>query len=46
MAKIFTLYDPKGNKYETGDKTEAVRLKAHGYTETKPKSAASKSDTK
>jgi hypothetical protein len=44
MAK-FTLYDRDGKKYETGDKTEAVRLKsAHGYTETAPKSSSPKSD--
>lgn len=42
----FTLYDPNGVKYDTNDKTEAVRLvQAHGYSETAPKSSGgSKSD--
>ena len=43
MAK-HTLYHPQtGEKYETGSKVEATRLKAHGYTEKAPK-ASSKSD--
>jgi hypothetical protein len=45
MAEKFTLYAPDGRKYVTGDKTEAVRLKAaHGYTEKAPKQASAKSE--
>lgn len=39
MAKnddTFTLYSPTGEAYQTSDKTEAVRLQAHGYSEEKP----------
>lgn len=38
----FTLYAPDGRKYETGSRTEAVRLiAAYGYTETAPESEKS-----
>lgn len=42
--QTFTLYSPDGDKYETGSKVEATRLKAYGYTDKAPKSAAPKSD--
>lgn len=33
----FTLYSPRGERYETNSRVEATRLKAHGYTERAPK---------
>lgn len=44
--KKFTLYSPEGEKYETTSRTEATRLQARGYTDTAPKKAAPKSDSK
>lgn len=45
MAQKFTLTSPDGQKYETGSKVEATRLKARGYTEkSAAKSSAPKSD--
>lgn len=47
MAEKYTLVSPNGDKYETESRTEATRLKAHGYTAEAPKkSSAPKSDTK
>lgn len=47
MAKSdrVTLTSPSGDTYETADRTEITRLKAHGYTEKKAtsKKAASSS---
>lgn len=42
-SETFTLYSPNGEKYQTGSKVEATRLRAYGYTDKAPKSAA-KSD--
>lgn len=39
MAKssdTVTLYSPDGRAYEASTPTETTRLKAHGYSETKP----------
>jgi hypothetical protein len=46
MADTITLTSPEGEKYETSNRAEITRLKAHGYTEEAPKKPAPKSDSK